>query len=177
MPALAIQQPCYINQKQKATIYNFPKQKTLRRGKSTEMECLYNKDEILSVYNVFKTDVDNATTVNKEKNAMRNLTMFICAINIGLRGGDFCKLTWKDVYEDGWRIKKSQKFVPEKTERRDRCGNVIKRKYIKLRYDSDFKMAIQNWYQWLENHNETPELTAYIFPSNKSEHIGETTWY
>ena len=177
MPALAVQQPYYINQKQKATIYNFPKQKTLRRGKSTEMECLYNKDEILSVYNVFKTDVDNATTVNKEKNAMRNLTMFICAINIGLRGGDFCKLTWKDVYEDGWRIKKSQKFVPEKTERRDRCGNVIKRKYVKLRYDSDFKMAIQNWHKWLEDHNETPELTDYIFSSNKGEHIGEMTWY
>lgn len=177
MPALAVQQPYYINQKQKATIYNFPKQKTLRCGKSTEMECLYNKDEILSVYNVFKTDVDNATTVNKEKNAMRNLTMFICAINIGLRGGDFCKLTWKDVYEDGWRIKKSQKFVPEKTERRDRCGNVIKRKYVKLRYDSDFKMAIQNWHKWLEDHNETPELTDYIFSSNKGEHIGEMTWY
>ena len=104
MPALAVQQPYYNNQKQKATIFNFPKQKPLRRGKSTEMECLYTKDEILSVYNVFKADVDNATTVNKGKNAMRNLTMFICAINIGLRGGDFCNLTWKDVYEDGWRI-------------------------------------------------------------------------
>lgn len=167
MPALAIQQPCYINQKQKATIYNFPKQKTLRRGKSTEMECLYNKDEILSVYNVFKKDVDNATTVNKEKNAMRNLTMFICAINIGLRGGDFCKLTWKDVYEDGWKIKKSQKFVPEKTERRNRCGNIIKRKYVKLRYDSDFKMAIQNWYKWLEDHSEKNILLSTALPEDE----------
>ena len=103
MPALAMQQPCYINQKQKATIYNFPKQKTLRRGKSTEMECLYNKDEILSVYNVFKADVDNATTVSKEKNAKRKLTMFICELNHGLRDGDFCKLRWQEVCEDGWR--------------------------------------------------------------------------
>lgn len=28
MQALAVQQPYYISQKQKATIYNFPKQKT-----------------------------------------------------------------------------------------------------------------------------------------------------
>ena len=41
---------------------------------------------------------------------MRNLTMFICSINIGLRGGDFCKLKWKNIFDEKWGLKKSEKF-------------------------------------------------------------------
>lgn len=144
---------------------------------STRMECLYNEKQILAVYNVLLSKVENARTVNKEKVAMRNLTMFICAINIGLRGGDFCKLRWHQVFDENWKCKEKESFVPEKTTRRDANGNIIKRKYIILRYDSDFKMAMNNWLNWLVNHNLNPEFDDYIFSSNKNECVMEKSWY
>lgn len=144
---------------------------------STEMKCLSSKEEILAVYDVFKAALDNATTKNKEKNAMRNLTMFICSINIGLRGGDFCKLKWKNIFDEKWELKKSEKFCPEKTIRRSHTGQIIKRKYIELRFDSDFQMAITNWLKWLKNHGQEPLLNDYIFTSNKGGCFTEKSWY
>lgn len=176
MPALAIQN--YYNKPgQKATIYNFPKKKISKEGHSTKMECLYTKEEIHAVYDIFKNNIDIATTISKKRNAIRDLTMFVCAINIGLRGGDFCRIKWKDVFDNDWTIRKTKDFVPEKTERRDRCGNVIKRKYVRLRYDKDFKMAINNWRNWLIENKQEPELEDYIFKSNKGDHVVEETWY
>lgn len=146
-------------------------------GISTEMECLYTTEEILAVYNVFKSRVDNAVTISKERDALRNLTMFVCAINIGLRGGDFCKLQWKRIYDENWKIKRMEKFVPEKQTRKTRTGKIISRKYIKLRFDSDFKEAIGEWLQWNIDHGYQPDLNDYIFPNKKGSHIQKKSWY
>lgn len=146
-------------------------------GISTEMECLYTTEEILAVYNVFKSRVDNASSPCKERNALRNLTMFVCAINIGLRGGDFCKLTWGRIFDNNWNIKRMEKFVPEKQTRRTRSGKIISRKRIKLRFDSDFKMAIQNWLQWNIAHGYKLELNDYVFLTQKGRHIEKKSWY
>lgn len=70
--------------------------------------------------------------------------MYICGINIGLRGGDFCSLKWCQVFDQAWNIKKKETFAPEKTTKKDEYGNILKRKIITLRYDSDFRMAITN---------------------------------
>lgn len=146
-------------------------------GISTEMECLYTTEEILAVYNVFKTRVDNAASISKERDALRNLTMFVCAINIGLRGGDFCKLQWKRIYDESWKIKRMEKFVPEKQTRRTRTGKIISRKYIKLRFDSDFKEAIGKWLQWNIEHGYQPALNDYLFSNKKGGHIQQKSWY
>lgn len=146
-------------------------------GISTEMECLYTTEEILSVYNVFKDKVDSAPSLCKERGAMRNLTMFVCAIHIGLRGGDFCKLKWKRIFDEEWSIKKLEKFAPEKQTRRTRTGEIISRKYIKLRYDSDFIDAISNWLDWNIDHGYRPSLDDYIFTTQKGGHMQEKTWY
>lgn len=145
--------------------------------KSTRMECLYNEGEIKKVYNVFSEKVKTATTLNKEKVAMRNLTMYLCGINIGLRGGDFCSLKWCQVFDTDWNIKKKESFAPEKTTKKDEYGNIFKRKIITLRYDSDFRMAITNWYNWLIEHGEKPELDDYIFQSNKNNYVTDKAWY
>ena len=139
---------------------------------STKMECLYNEEQIRLV-----DKVETATTTKKEKVAMRNLTMYICGINIGLRAGDFCSLKWCQVFDQDWNVKKKETFVPEKTTKKDEYGNIFKRKLITLRYDSDFRMAIINWYNWLVEHDEKPELDDYIFPSNKNECMTEKSWY
>lgn len=146
-------------------------------GKSTEMECLYTTEEILAVYNVFKSRVESASSLAKERSAMRNLTMFVCAINIGLRGGDFCKLTWKRIYDENWNIKRMEKFAPEKQTRRTRTGRIIKRKYAKLRFDSDFKETINSWLQWNIEHGYRPDLDDYVFKTQKRKHIEEKSWY
>lgn len=144
---------------------------------STKMECLYNEEQIRLVHKILADKVEKATTINKEKVAMRNLTMYICGINIGLRGGDFCSLKWCQIFDQAWNIKKKETFVPEKTTKKDEYGNIFKRKIITLRYDSDFRMAITNWYNWLVEHDEKPELDDYIFPSNKNECMTEKSWY
>lgn len=146
-------------------------------GISTEMECLYSTEEILAVYNVFKTRIDNAASISKERDALRNLTMFVCAINIGLRGGDFCKLQWKRIYDENWKIKRMEKFVPEKQTRKTRTGKIISRKYIKLRFDSDFKEAIGEWLQWNIEHGYQPDLNDYVFSNKKGSHIQKKSWY
>lgn len=146
-------------------------------GKSTEMECLYTTEEILAVYNVFKSRVESASSLAKERDAIRNLTMFVCAINIGLRGGDFCKLQWKRIYDEKWNVKRMEKFVPKKQTRRTRTGKIISRKYIKLRFDSDFKEAINSWLQWNIDHGYQPSLDDYVFKTQKRAHMEEKTWY
>lgn len=146
-------------------------------GISTEMECLYTTEEILAVYNAFKAKVDSAPSLCKERGAMRNLTMFVCAIHIGLRGGDFCKLKWKRIFDEEWNIKKLEKFAPEKQTRRTRTGEIISRKYIKLRYDSDFIDAISDWLDWNINHGYQPSLDDYVFTTQKGGHMQEKTWY
>lgn len=146
-------------------------------GRSTEMECLYTTEEVLTVYNIFKNRVELAASLNKERSAMRDLTMFVCSINIGLRGGDFCKLKWKRIYDESWNIKRIEKFAPEKQTRRTRAGKIVKRKYVKLRYDSDFKQAIDSWLQWNISHGYQPSLDDYVFKTQKRPHIEEKTWY
>lgn len=145
--------------------------------KSTEMDCLHTTKEILQVYNVFKTKLENAKSTCKERDSLRNLTMFVCAINIGLRGGDFCKLTWERIYDKNWEIKNMEKFAPEKQTRRTRTGEIIKRKYVKLRFDSDFRKAISTWLQWNIDHGYQPNLEEYVFTTQKGGHIKEKTWY
>lgn len=149
----------------------------LTEGRSTEMECLYTTEEVIAVYNIFKHRVELASSLNKERSAMRDITMFVCSINIGLRGGDFCKLRWKQIYDEKWNIKRLEKFAPEKQTRRTRAGKIIKRKYVKLRYDSDFKEAIDNWLQWNIVHGNQPSLDDYVFKTQKRPHIEEKTWY
>lgn len=154
-----------------------PEQDDPDNWQSTEMECLYTVDEIIKVNDVFVKAVNDATSFSKKRNAMRNLTMYKCAINIGLRGGDFVKLRWRDIYDDKWKIKDVQEFVPEKTVRRSRTGKILKRKYVKLRYDSDFRDAIETWRLWLKENGVAVAKDDYCFISSKSGHISEKTWY
>lgn len=168
--------PYQVNSCVSGNIISFPT-KSIERRCSTEMSFLQNDEEIRAVYNVFRGYIANATTLKKEKNARRNLTMFVCAINIGLRGGDFCKLKWLDVFDYDWNVKQESEFVPEKTERRDKNGNVMSRKYVKLRFNQNFRDTISEYLNWLKFCGCNPDLDDYIFESNKGNHIDEKAWY
>lgn len=77
--AVAIQ----IDNKAENNIIQFPNsKKEYGIGKSTKMWCLKSQDEIRQVYDVFMEKVNEANTENKYTIALRNLTMFVCAINI-----------------------------------------------------------------------------------------------
>lgn len=147
------------------------------RTESTRMECLYTTDEIVAVYNVFENKFYEATTLSKKRDAIRNLTMYVCAINIGLRAGDLCALKWEAIFDGEWNIKDKADFIPQKTTRHDRTGKIIKRKHITLRYDSDFKKYISSYLAWVKNNIGDPNLEDYVFLSQKGSHIQPKQWH
>lgn len=162
-------------------VVQFPKRKdkyddTNQRG-STEMECLYTEEEILRVKDVFQRYIDEAGSLNREYNARRSMTMYLCAINIGLRSGDLCRLRWSNVYDENWEIKKYEKFAPQKQKKRNEYGDIIKRKYVPLIYNSDFRKAVTLWRKWLQEYGYNVELDDYIFKSNRGGHVTEDLWY
>lgn len=150
--------------------------KTKRR---TTMECLYNEDEIKALYNVFKHHIAEASTFAKEKAARRNLTMYVCAIEIGLRGGDFCSLKWNDIFNPDWTFNQSAEFVPQKT---SKIG-----KHVDLTWGVNFEEAMSDWLSWKNIYIRQQKLDDYIFTAQKSHkdritgeirtHIDSKAWY
>lgn len=138
--------------------------KEIKSHKSTKMWCL-NDEEIQVLYNAFNDKVLNAHTNAKYKTAMRNLTMYVCAINIGLRGGDFCNLKWSDIYDDNWKFKLHAEYVPEKTRK---CH-----KHIDLTWSSDFETVLGKWKSVIK----PEDINSYIFVSQKGGKITEKAWY
>ena len=108
-----------------AKVYQFPvdrwngNKKNTKRvyniGKSNLTDCLHSAEEIKAVYDVFMNKIIEAKSKSKQKIALRNLTMFVCSINVGLRGGDFCSLRWNDIMDEKWNFRLNPDFVPEKT--------------------------------------------------------------
>lgn len=150
--------------------------KTKRR---TTMECLYDENEIRAVYSVFKRHIVEANTFAKERNARRNLTMFICAIEIGLRGGDFCSLKWCDIFNPDWTFNLGAEYIPQKT---SKFG-----KHIDLTWGKGFEQAMSAWLAWKNTYIRQQELNDYIFTAQKPhkdrktgeirEHIDSKAWY
>lgn len=150
--------------------------KTKRR---TTMECLYNDKEITALYRVFKHHIEIAHTLAKERTARRNLTMYVCAIEIGLRGGDFCSLRWGDIFNTDWTFNLSAEFIPQKT---SRIG-----KHVDLIWGVNFEDAMSDWLAWKNTYIEQQKLDDYIFTAQKPHkdkvtgelraHIDSKAWY
>lgn len=150
--------------------------KTKRR---TTMECLYNEDEIRAVYSVFRHRIEEADTFAKERAARRNLTMFVCAIEIGLRGGDFCSLKWSDIVNSDWTFNLGAEFVPQKT---SKFG-----KHIDLTWGLGFEQAMSAWLAWKNTYIRQQNMDDYIFTAQKPHkdrrtgemrmHIDPKAWY
>lgn len=127
--------------------------------KASAMECLYNDEEIIAVRNVFKKYLDEAKTFAQERAARRNLTMYICAIEIGLRGGDFCSLKWGNIYNPDWTFNQSAEFIPQKT---SKCG-----KKVNLIWGTNFEVAMSEWLNWKNTYIKQQTLDDYIFTAQK----------
>lgn len=150
--------------------------KTKRR---TTMECLYNENEIKALYNVFKHHIAEANTSAMERAARRNLTMYVCAIEIGLRGGDFCSLKWSDIFNPDWTFNQSAEFVPQKT---SKIG-----KHVDLTWGVNFEEAMSAWLAWKNIYIRQQKLDDYIFTAQKSHkdrrtgeirpYIDSKAWY
>lgn len=144
---------------------------------STKMECLYERADIITIYKIFQGRIENAISLSKEKITRRNLAMFVCAINVGLRGGDFCSLKWSDIFDKNWHFKTSADYVPEKTIRRNEDGDIVKAKHIELSWNDDFEIALSDWLVWLNNYDSEQVLDAYIFSSQKGGNINPKEWW
>lgn len=135
-------------------------------GNSTLMDCLHSEEEIKAVFDVFVEHIEEASTMSKKRISIRNLTMFICAINIGLRGGDFCRLKWNNIFDKNWNFLADPDFVPEKTSGRN--------KHVRLSWGMDFEIALTNWLNWLNKYDHKQQLDEYIFTGSKESHDNET---
>ena len=134
-------------------IVQFPSKNIESRiGQSTKMWCLRNKEEIKQVYDVFLEKLNDAQTDSKMSISFRNMTMFVCAINIGLRGGDFCNLKWSDIYDSDWNFKDKAEYVPQKTRK---CH-----KHIDLYWNSDFEYMMNKWLEWKIANLDTIHFTG-----------------
>lgn len=127
--------------------------------KASAMECLYNDEEIIAVCNVFKKCLDKAKTFAQERAARRNLTMYICALEIGLRGGDFCSLKWSDIYNPDWTFNQSAEFIPQKTSKSGKKVNLI--------WGTNFEVAMSEWLIWKNTYIREQKLDDYIFTAQK----------
>ena len=135
-------------------------------GKSTLMDCLHSEAEIQAVYDVFHNNLLEARTVAKKRTAMRNITMFVCAINLGLRGGDLCSLKWNNIFDKNWEFLYQPDFVPQKTKRY--------KKHVKLTWNYDVEDVLIDWLNWLSEHGEPQKLDDFIFTSPKVSFDKET---
>lgn len=136
------------------------------------MECLYERDDIIAIYKIFQDRILNAASLSKEKIARQNLTMFVCAINVGLRGGDFCSLKWADIFDKNWDYKTSADYVPEKMIRRNEDGVIVKAKHIELSWNDDFEIALSEWLTWLNNYESCRNLMSI---SSKAKRVKTST--
>lgn len=149
-----------LNIVEECKMYNFPtRQKEIKHRESTKTDALHTEEEISAVANYFKSCIEECTTFKKETMARRNLAMFICGINIGLRGGDLCKLTWSTFFDDDWEWRLTKDFIPEKTRH---IGGTGKR--VELSWNEDLKFALEDWLRWLRISNNV-SLNDYIFIS------------
>lgn len=131
-----------------------------------KMSCLYTQDEIRMIYNKYVEKVEIATAYYQEKMARRNLCMFVCSINVGLRGGDFCKLTFKDIFDYNWDFKIDHEKMTQK-----------RNKNAKIDFNFDFQSAILCYVDWLKSYGYIPKLDDYIFTSRKGGYLGRQEWW
>ena len=138
-----------------------PKCKIIECHGSTAMDCLHTEEEIQSVYEVFEKRFIGATTIKKKTIALRNLTVFVCNINLGLRGGDFFSLKWNNIFNKEWKYLINPDFVPEKTRKH--------KKHMKLIWNSEFENALNDWLAWKNKYVREQKLTDYIFDGQKNK--------
>lgn len=160
-----------ISKKEECKIYQFPMQEkpVKNHGNSTKTDALHTEEEIVAVANYFKGEIAKCHSLKRETTARRNFTMFICAINLGLRGGDFCKLAWNVFFDDNWKWRISKDIIPEKTRHVGGSG-----KRVELTWNEDLKFALEDWLNWLQLSKKV-SLDDYIFPSPYG-HVDINTW-
>lgn len=151
----------------------------VKQKRNTTMECLYNDEEIIAVCNMFRKRLNEANTFAQERAAKRNFTMYVCAIEIGLRGGDFCSLKWGDIYNPDWTFNQSVKFMPRKTRK---FG-----KQVELIWGTNFEQAMGSWLTWNNIYVRQQKPEDYIFTAQKLHkdkvtgekkiHIDPKAWY
>lgn len=152
-----------IDFKWKELIYNPEDLK--RNSMSTKTNALHTEEEINAVINYFIKEISKCHSLKRETTARRNLTMFVCAINLGLRGGDLCKLKWNIFFDDSWHWRFHKDFISDKSG----IG-----KEIELTWNEDLKVTLENWLTWLKLSGKVT-VDDYVFTTTHG-HIEISTW-
>lgn len=130
-----------------------------RKGMKQEVYPFKKEEQIKAMQRYFLSQMKEATTANKKKQALRNWLWFSLGINIGYRGGDVCQLKWGDVLNPDYFVKTdAYNYVTE-----EKTG-----KHRQLIFNEDCKRVISFY---LTASRERPDLEDYIFPSQKGGHM------
>ena len=156
----------------KADIINFPNVKVKKDGtpKQTPNNTKRNRDNVqpfkeediskmVKYLREYRDDSDNEEDYQIR---FRNLTMFICGINIALRVSDLVSLKWSDIYDNDWEFLDGKKITPKKTANRG--------KHVLLMYNNSFRRIISDYKEYIN----PKKLDSYIFTSRQKPngHIG-----
>ncbi len=126
-------------------------------GKSCEVYPFVNEYEIKAVIDVLNKRIKNAPDDNKRWIAIRNKTLFLVGINVGLRASDLVQLRYSYFYNDDMTFKDFYVLQPKKTRKTG--------KFVKIFFNQTVKKAIENYIK------EYPveDLDAYLFKSREGD--------
>jgi len=142
--------------------------KSPQKGNSNLVYALRTEKEISRMLSYFDKRIENAETPTNGRVARRDKALFVCGINIGIRGSDISALKWGDVFDSNWEYKKEQRIKPYKTRKTG--------KYVDIIYNEAFMSALNEYRDFLSlNCKEILNLDEYIFLSKKGENITRKT--
>lgn len=144
--------------------------KKRNHSRLAKTDALHTEEEIKAVIDYFQKEISKCCSLKRETTARRNLTMFICAINLGLQSSDFCKLTWDVFYDEKWEWRKDMDFIQEQTHHIKKVGK--KKIFI---WNTEVKVILETWLQWVQL-SEKILLNDYIFFTPNNRHIDVNTW-
>lgn len=126
-------------------------------GKSCEVYPFVNEYEIKAVIDVLNKRIKNAPDDNKRWIAIRNKTLFLVGINVGLRASDLVQLRYSYFYNDDMTFKDFYVLQPKKTRKTG--------KFVKIFFNQTVKKAVENYIK------EYPveDLDAYLFKSREGD--------
>lgn len=117
----------------------------------------FDMDEIKAMIDVFNKRIENASNEDKRQIALRNKTLFLVSINVGLRASDLLKLRYNYFYNDDMSFKEYYELIPKKQN--------SSRKFVKIFFNKTVKKALNNYIEQYP----IMDLNDFVFKSRKGE--------
>lgn len=115
----------------------------------------FDTEEIKAMMTVINNRIEEAPDDDKRRIAWRNKTLFLIAINVGLRASDLLKLKYSHFFNEDMSFKELIKLIPKKQEK---TGN-----FVEIFFNETVEKVLRTYIE------EYPieSLDEYVFKSRK----------